>query len=77
MIKFKLFFYIIFTVYLTSCVTKGQRDNTTLTNSIILETDIGNDVDDALALDMLYKYLDAKKNKFIRNNDKQRREFSG
>lgn len=61
MIKFKLFFYIIFTVYLTSCVTKGQRDNTTLTNSIILETDIGNDVDDALALDMLYKYLDAKK----------------
>lgn len=29
--------------------------------SIIFETDIGNDVDDALALDMLYKYLDEKK----------------
>lgn len=29
--------------------------------SIIFETDIGNDVDDALALDMVYKYLDAKK----------------
>lgn len=26
---------------------------------IIFETDIGNDVDDALALDMLYKYMDA------------------
>lgn len=26
--------------------------------SIIMETDIGNDVDDALAMDLLYKYLD-------------------
>lgn len=29
--------------------------------SIIFETDIGNDVDDALAMDMIYKYLDEKK----------------
>jgi inosine-uridine nucleoside N-ribohydrolase len=29
--------------------------------SIIFETDIGNDVDDAMALDMLYKYLDDEK----------------
>ena len=28
---------------------------------IIFETDIGNDVDDALALDMIYKYLDTNK----------------
>src|SRR5690554_1029664 len=28
---------------------------------IIFETDIGNDVDDALALDMLYKYIDSNK----------------
>lgn len=28
---------------------------------IILETDLGNDIDDALALDMLYKYMDAGK----------------
>ncbi len=28
---------------------------------VILETDIGNDVDDAMALDMLYKYSDADK----------------
>ena len=26
--------------------------------NIIFETDIGNDVDDAMALDMIYKYLD-------------------
>ncbi|MDS1031310.1 nucleoside hydrolase [Porphyromonadaceae sp. NP-X] len=31
------------------------------THNIILETDIGNDVDDALALDMLYKYQDMGK----------------
>lgn len=29
--------------------------------SIIFETDIGNDVDDALALDIIYKYMDEKK----------------
>ena len=28
---------------------------------IIFETDLGNDIDDALALDMLYKYMDAGK----------------
>ena len=29
--------------------------------NIIFETDIGNDVDDAMALDMMYKYLDQDK----------------
>ena len=29
--------------------------------NIIFDTDMGNDVDDALALDMLYKYMDAGK----------------
>lgn len=29
--------------------------------NIIFETDIGNDVDDAMALDMLYKYIDQDK----------------
>ncbi len=29
--------------------------------NLIMETDIGNDIDDALAMDMLYKYLDAGK----------------
>lgn len=33
--------------------------------SIIFETDMGNDIDDALALDMLYKYLDAGKIKLL------------
>jgi inosine-uridine nucleoside N-ribohydrolase len=33
--------------------------------TIIFETDIGNDVDDALALDMIYKYLDKKEIKLL------------
>jgi len=35
---------------------KNNGDSTT---KIIFETDMGNDIDDALALDMLYKYQDA------------------
>lgn len=37
--------------------TKTPSSKTT----IIFETDMGNDVDDALALDMIYKYLDEEK----------------
>ena len=36
--------------------TKGDGDNQKI--NVIFDTDMGNDVDDALALDMLYKYLD-------------------
>lgn len=40
--------------------TKENTQNGDKTN-LILETDIGNDIDDAMAVDMLYKYLDAGK----------------
>lgn len=43
----------------------GNKANETAKDSdvvnIIMETDIGNDVDDALAMDLLYKYLDEGK----------------
>ena len=39
-----------------SCGTAVQQDDDRI--KVILETDIGNDVDDALALDMLHKYID-------------------
>ena len=39
-----------FAVLCAGCVVRAERMN------IIFETDMGNDVDDALALDMLYKY---------------------
>lgn len=54
-----LFFLIAF----VGCTSKGQQDTINISDvpGIIFETDMGNDVDDALALDMLYKYLDSEK----------------
>lgn len=43
---------------IVSCCPSQQEDGRI---KIILETDIGNDVDDALAMDMLHKYIDAGK----------------
>lgn len=50
-----------FLALLLGCASKERQgdDTVTGTRKIIFETDMGNDVDDALALDMLYKYLDA------------------
>ena len=36
--------------------------------AVIMETDLGNDVDDALALDLLYKYMDAGKIRLLAVN---------
>jgi len=50
---------ILFIVILTGCSTASEvrlkKNSEPL--KIIFETDMGNDVDDALALDMLYKYI--------------------
>lgn len=46
----------------TACTAKSQKRTTKpAIQSIIFETDMGNDVDDALALDMLYKYIENNK----------------
>lgn len=55
-----MFFLLIISI--TACTSKknestGNVDDST--QKIIFETDMGNDIDDALALDMLYKYQDA------------------
>lgn len=39
----------------------GEKAEPAAPLSVIMETDIGNDIDDALAMDMLYKYIDAGK----------------
>lgn len=51
---------LLFLIALTSCTAKDRQSTRIVseTQKIIFETDIGNDVDDALALDMLYKYMD-------------------
>jgi inosine-uridine nucleoside N-ribohydrolase len=42
-----------------SCANSGQKNEPAPdVVNLIVETDIGNDVDDALAMDMVYKYLD-------------------
>jgi inosine-uridine nucleoside N-ribohydrolase len=48
---------------LANCSSSNSENNNKLLSDkpiIIFETDIGNDVDDALALDMIYKYVDKK-----------------
>ena len=42
------------------CASKKEAE-TPAPIDLIMETDIGNDVDDALAMDLLYKYVDAGK----------------
>lgn len=47
-------FLLLFTCFFTLCMQAKRQ-------SIIFETDMGNDVDDALAIDMLYKYAKDKR----------------
>lgn len=44
--------------------------------SIIFETDMGNDVDDALALDMLYKYVEAGRINLLALSTNKKSEYS-
>ena len=48
------------TIVILGCQSAGEKPAEKADQQllVIYETDMGNDVDDALALDMLYKYLD-------------------
>ena len=59
--KTKLLFLSLFFISLYSC--KNEEKVTPV--PVIFETDMGNDVDDALALDMLYKYKEAGRINFL------------
>ena len=52
---------------LTACGRKAAVD-ADVPLTVIIETDLGNDVDDALALDLLYKYQDAGKIRLLAVN---------
>jgi inosine-uridine nucleoside N-ribohydrolase len=56
-----LYFFIAFVIAVFSCCSSKQTVGVNEKMNVIFETDVGNDVDDALALDMLYKYADAGK----------------
>ena len=49
----------------TTCNAKKTKDAGQKPQLVIFETDMGNDVDDALALDILYKYMDQGKIKLL------------
>lgn len=53
-------FFVLLLVLISSCVSNNKKNEEIASGplKVIFETDMGNDVDDALALDMLYKYLD-------------------
>ncbi len=54
--RIHLFPVLVLTLFATaSCLTQQQEKPAV---NLIFETDMGNDVDDALALDMIFKYLD-------------------
>lgn len=50
-----LFIILIAPLVMAGCSCEKHQDDRL---KVIFETDIGNDIDDALALDMLYKYMD-------------------
>jgi inosine-uridine nucleoside N-ribohydrolase len=54
----------------------GQSAGTVPLLNVIFETDMGNDVDDALALDMLYKYQDEGKIKLLCVNSNKNSIYS-
>lgn len=55
---FLFFIFIACTSLLSYSGNKVEKDTDQQKITIIFDTDMGNDVDDALALDMLYKYID-------------------
>lgn len=60
---------------LFGCAEKAQETKEEVP-VIIFETDMGNDVDDALALDMIYKYLDAGKIKVLALSSNKQSPYS-
>lgn len=63
------------------CSDSSAKKETALENEsqpirVIFETDMGNDIDDALALDMLYKYADQNKVELLAVNSNKDNDYS-
>lgn len=63
---------------LVGCQSPGEKPSAQAGQPlrVIFETDMGNDVDDALALDMLYKYLDTGKINLLAISNNKNSVFS-
>lgn len=70
--------FLLFTISILSCSTPGSAVGTKGASAVpvIFETDMGNDVDDALALDMLYKYMDEGKVKLMGISNNKNSDYS-
>lgn len=66
-------------VLITSCASGSDKSNQIEQSaqiSVILDTDMGNDIDDALALDMIYKYIDQGKMNLLAIMNNKDSQFS-
>ncbi len=63
--RFQLFLLLIAYIIFTGCSNAKKTTTVNKPLPVIFETDMGNDIDDALALDMLYKYTDQKMVKLL------------
>jgi inosine-uridine nucleoside N-ribohydrolase len=68
----KLIFFSFLVLSICSC-ENSKKDAPV---HLIFETDMGNDVDDALALDMLYKYMDSGKVKLLAISNNKNSPYS-
>lgn len=73
-----LFICLVFcTALFSNCQNKvDNQEQSAPTINIIFDTDMGNDIDDALALDMLYKYMDSKRMKVLAIMNNKDSQFS-
>lgn len=69
----KFIFFSFLLIYFFSCQDLKEKNESI---HLIFETDMGNDVDDALALDMLYKYMDSGKVKLLAISNNKNSPYS-
>lgn len=63
-------------IYSCSPVNTLVHDKNNIPIPVIFETDMGNDVDDAMALDMLYKYMDEGKVQLLGISNNKNSDYS-
>jgi inosine-uridine nucleoside N-ribohydrolase len=68
--------FIAIAITLIACAQTNNINASKMPTPVIFETDMGNDVDDALALDMLYKYMDSGLIKLIAISTNKNSKYS-
>ena len=74
--RFSSFLLLITYIVFTACSNPKKATVADKPLPVIFETDMGNDIDDALALDMLYKYADQKRVKLLAVSSNKNNPYS-